>query len=1716
MSSQESSGALPSTTTVSSVAVQAGDSRIVIAILKSGKWVQLQLAESCPNLLEIGSSQDETKKLLEDHELLLAKLKTLEDRVWDLLQEADKAAEENKDQHQVYEAMAETLGDAWAVLVTVLERRRELLKLTSEFFENALEFAIKIDQAEDFLQNTQEFENAESLKSLLQLHEHHSKELLGRSLTLLNKSHQLTEFIEKFKCDGPNVNPELIQGAHSSCLKIDSLLELLQDRRRQLDKYLKQQRQELEQVLQIFQWDQEENQVTCWFQKTIKDLQKQHLGSSLSENEELIREHKELVLTAKEWNSAVDKLKSEALSILLSEDYVEKEHLQLSNQKLNQLQEEFAQLMEKRNTLLQEANDFFNSANKAFDILGRVEGCLKLLKSEGLSLPALAVRHEELHQEIKDCTGDALQKGRALISQGDSCSSQMAGIHEMMGCIQRRVDQLSQQCSAHKELALRKQQLTASMEGYLRKATMSVQKISPILSNSMDLGSCLSDSERILSKYLELDSQAKETSHELEAAVKIMEEEEDTFEPDEEASLFTKAALIKEELDMLVRNITSKMQVLQTHVAFLKSLEKVEELTRSLKEFFKTELTQQEKGETQFLSSMESPNSQWQLFLKESFSAQDLGLEFLNLINMANEDIILKVKSVIHVTENMIENHNAEREELKNFWIAWQLQTNQVKSIKQQWAAFKEQLKKTTQNLKLLQEVFNPVSALDLGGSLQTLLDLQKKRRQMKPQFQQLDAEVCYILKVFEVLNLRGAPVKEKTQQVKELTQLHQKQKERLEDYENILSKAVRFHRVKEELESLTKSEGEFLEPVLEWDDTFNAKILLSGSQEKQAHIEHLYKLALSSGMDIISAVQQPTCFNISAKTVQQQLEILQGDSMAWHSKADKYEEELTRILQYCSTKEEINEHRESFKDIKKKFNNLKFNYSKKTEKARNLKALKNQIQQVDIYAEKMQTLKKKMENFENKISDSLLNYPKNKATILLELIKDLKKQVDEFGRVVEDYKKNLDLTEHLQELMEECQFWCEEASATVVRVGKYSTECKTKEAIDILHKQFNKFIMPTVPQQEERIQEITALAKRLHGLEEGQKYAEKIITKHQEVLESVTELCGSLTELEQKLEERESVAAISVQRGAEEDQFFQEGSSSAKEDSPQALLLSEEGPSGDESDCASPDDISLPPLPGSPESNLLQSEVEFEELPMQNPQSLHISSYNLQMKINTSDPRGTYKPGPSAPATFISNCWREEASSPDERPIPLSPGHCPKFKADTPLTPLEFLETSSTIRKIHAKPPESMMSKVHETCLQQCHEVHKSMLETQEQLHGNNNFTKTQDRLHANPDAFPGLLFQSDSSRSSQVTQEEIKSTSGKNSRVSLAGQAPNFSRLLSNVTVMEGSPVTLEVEVTGFPEPTLTWYKKGQRLTADGHLKVLHKETKHTVFIQKVCETDAGLYVARAQNTSGTLSSSAILYVTVQGKLPKFLEKFGPANLKEGEDLILHCTVSGRPRPNVIWTKDNIQVAAGDIKIQKLGDSYYLFKKNVILSDTGEYICSARNAVGEATCSASIIVTEKEKREEVCCRAEAKAKSGRKFLPERTTTNIEEQGPATHISQKTMTKQFSVRRFPAAWEHYQDFAVLHPGYRTIHRRHCPGMEEHHYSEKGEREGRAMVTPEESQVPRQNKKELLEVKIKGDICNRDDGIWYMKKMSTRMAPYYGEDTTQVSENKLN
>ncbi|NXH99701.1 CC141 protein, partial [Pachycephala philippinensis] len=79
-------------------------------------------------------------------------------------------------------------------------------------------------------------------------------------------------------------------------------------------------------------------------------------------------------------------------------------------------------------------------------------------------------------------------------------------------------------------------------------------------------------------------------------------------------------------------------------------------------------------------------------------------------------------------------------------------------------------------------------------------------------------------------------------------------------------------------------------------------------SQEKHAHIRQLYNLLITQGVDILSAVQQPNCLNVSARNLKQELARFECDSINWSTRADKYEEELSQYFQHCTTQEEINE----------------------------------------------------------------------------------------------------------------------------------------------------------------------------------------------------------------------------------------------------------------------------------------------------------------------------------------------------------------------------------------------------------------------------------------------------------------------------------------------------------------------------------------------------------------------------------------------------------------------------------------------------------------------------------------------------------------------------------------------------------------------------------------------------------------------------------------
>lgn len=68
------------------------------------------------------------------------------------------------------------------------------------------------------------------------------------------------------------------------------------------------------------------------------------------------------------------------------------------------------------------------------------------------------------------------------------------------------------------------------------------------------------------------------------------------------------------------------------------------------------------------------------------------------LIYQAKRDEILNAKSEAHFMENAMESQKVEREELGHLRITWQLEGIATQPVKQQWGAFKEQLRKVQEH----------------------------------------------------------------------------------------------------------------------------------------------------------------------------------------------------------------------------------------------------------------------------------------------------------------------------------------------------------------------------------------------------------------------------------------------------------------------------------------------------------------------------------------------------------------------------------------------------------------------------------------------------------------------------------------------------------------------------------------------------------------------------------------------------------------------------------------------------------------------------------------------------------------------------------------------------------------------------------------------------------------------------------------------------------
>ncbi|XP_051165291.1 obscurin isoform X2 [Leptopilina boulardi] len=194
-------------------------------------------------------------------------------------------------------------------------------------------------------------------------------------------------------------------------------------------------------------------------------------------------------------------------------------------------------------------------------------------------------------------------------------------------------------------------------------------------------------------------------------------------------------------------------------------------------------------------------------------------------------------------------------------------------------------------------------------------------------------------------------------------------------------------------------------------------------------------------------------------------------------------------------------------------------------------------------------------------------------------------------------------------------------------------------------------------------------------------------------------------------------------------------------------------------------------------------------------------------------------------------------------------------------------------------------------------------------------------------------------------------------------------FATLPKSLNIDEGKPLELSINVDGSPIPIVKWYKDGEEIKPNDHIK-LNKLPDGTMklSIDRVIPTDCGAYKVVSKNSGGEETSLCAVAIKPKARKPSFSKNLEDAKALVGEPLKLEARVDAFPNPQLQWLKDGFPIRPSK-EINFVNEPNGLIGLTIDKlrpEDAGVYSLVVTNELGEITGTANVQVEELEKKPE------------------------------------------------------------------------------------------------------------------------------------------------------
>ncbi|XP_062275700.1 neural cell adhesion molecule 1b isoform X2 [Scomber scombrus] len=188
-------------------------------------------------------------------------------------------------------------------------------------------------------------------------------------------------------------------------------------------------------------------------------------------------------------------------------------------------------------------------------------------------------------------------------------------------------------------------------------------------------------------------------------------------------------------------------------------------------------------------------------------------------------------------------------------------------------------------------------------------------------------------------------------------------------------------------------------------------------------------------------------------------------------------------------------------------------------------------------------------------------------------------------------------------------------------------------------------------------------------------------------------------------------------------------------------------------------------------------------------------------------------------------------------------------------------------------------------------------------------------------------------------------------------------------NATADVGQSAMLTCAVDGYPEPMVTWTRN--QVVLEAGEKYSFNEDGSEMSIMDVTKLDEGEYTCIAKNKAGETDQELSLRVFVKPKITYIVNQ---STSEMEEQVTLTCEASGDPTPTISWSyggdvftegeqaswtrPEQHKSPDGNVVVRSDARVSSLTLKYVKYTDAGQYLCSARSAIGEDEQSAYLEV--------------------------------------------------------------------------------------------------------------------------------------------------------------